>query len=146
MEEARVRQGLGAVGFQDQPAELRLLLRQRLFFLFSGESARHIQIGLALIASEVQHFKGAEGFAGSFQLALHLNQSFSSRMNAELTEVGDDPFAAQLFGHGSRRAATAEKIRHQIAFVAAGLDNAVNERFWLLCWLAKFLGRNSSHV
>ena len=53
-------------------------------------------------------------------------------MDAELAEVGGDPFAPELFGHGGGRAAAAEEVRHQVAFVAAGFDDAFEQCFGLL--------------
>ena len=136
VEETSIRQRLGAVGFQDQLTELRLLLRQRLFFLLSSEPSGNIQIGLAFVAAQVQHLEGAEGLTGGFQLALDLNQPLARRVNPELAEVGSDPFAAQIFGHSRRRAATTEKVRHQIAFVTAEFENALKQLLRLLCRIA----------
>jgi hypothetical protein len=84
-----------------------------------------VEIGLALVAAEVEHLEGAEGLAAGLQLALHLDEPLAGGVDAELAEVGGDPFAPELFGHGGGRAAPAEKVRHQIAFVAAGFDDAL---------------------
>lgn len=120
MEEACVRQRLGSIGVQDEFPKFRLLLGKRLFFFLAGEPPGNVQIGLALVAAKVEHLKGAERFTGGLQFALDLNEPLARRVNPELAEVRGDPFAAKLFRHSSRRAASAEKVRHQIAFVAAG--------------------------
>jgi hypothetical protein len=121
---ARVRQRFGAVGFQDQIAKLAFLFRQRLGFLFGRQARADIEICLTFVGAEIQDFKGAERFAFGFQFALHLDEPFACGVDAELAEVCGDLFAPELFGHGGGRAAAAEKIRHQIAFVAAGFDNS----------------------
>jgi hypothetical protein len=123
---------LGAVGFQDQIAELLFLAGERLFLLFAGEPPGDVEIGLALVAAEVEHLEGAEGFAAGFQLALHLDEPLARGVDAELAEVGGDPFAPELFGHGGGRAAAAEKVRHQIAFVAAGFEDTFKQAHGLL--------------
>ena len=56
-----VRQRLGAIGLQDQVAELLLLPCERLLFLLAREPAGDVQVDLALVAAEVQHLEGAEG-------------------------------------------------------------------------------------
>ena len=89
-------------------------------------AALQTEIGLTLVAAEVQHLEGAERFPIGLQLTLDLDQSFSSRVNPELAEVCGDPFTPELLGHSRSRAATAEEVRHQIAFVAAGFDNPFN--------------------
>ena len=57
----------------------------------------------------------------------------------ELAEIGGDPFAPELFGHGGGRAAAAEKVGHEIAFVAAGFDDAFEQGFGLLRGIAQSL-------
>ena len=90
---------------------------------------------MAFIAAEVEDLEGAEGLAGGLLLALHADEPLAGGVDAELAEVGGDPFAPELFGHGGGRAAAAEKVRHQIAFVAARKNDSLGQFFWLLCWI-----------
>ena len=103
---------------------------------------------LALVPAEVEHLEGAEGFAGGLQLALDLDEPLARGVDAELAEVGGDPFAAEFFGHGGGRATAAEKVRHQIAFVAAGFENSFQKLFRLLGWIinALFCCRGEQHI
>ena len=91
-------------------------------FFLAVRSTADVEIGLALVAAEVEHLEGAERLAAGLQLALHLDEPLARGVDAELAEVGGNPFAPELFGHGGGRAAAAEEIRHQITFVAAGLE------------------------
>ena len=123
------------VGAQDQLAELAFLLRQRLFLLLAGQPTADVEIGLALVAAEVQHLEGAERLVGRLQLALHADQALARGVDAELAEVGGDPLAAELLGDGGGRAGAARRNRRQVAFVAAGFDDAFEQGFGLLCWI-----------
>ena len=58
---------------------------------------------------------------GGLLLALHADEPLARRVDAELAEVGGDPFAPELFGDGGGGAGAAEEVGHQIAFIAAGL-------------------------
>ena len=136
MKEACARQGLGAVGLEDQIAEFLFLTGERLLLLLAGEPPSDIEVGLALVAAEVEHLEGSERFAAGLQLALHLDEPLARGVDAELAEVGGDPLAPELFGHRRRRAAPAEKVRHQIAFVTAGIDDAFEQGFWFLCGIS----------
>src|SRR5207247_7390441 len=94
---------------------------------------------LTFVTAKIQDLKCAERFAAGLQLALHLDEPLARGVDAELAEVGGDPFAPELFGHGGGRAAAAEKVRHQIAFVAAGSEDAVKKGFGLLRWVSNAL-------
>jgi hypothetical protein len=74
VEKARIFEWLGAIGTQDEIAELPLLLRQCLLLLLAGQPAADVEIDLALVAAEVQYLEGSEGFAGFLQLTLYLDQ------------------------------------------------------------------------
>ena len=50
-----------------------------------------------------------------------------------------DPAALEALGRCDGRAATAEGIEHSFTFVAARLDNAVKQGFWLLRGIAHAL-------
>ena len=110
MEKARVRQRFGAIGFQNQIAELGFLARKRLLFLFAREPPGDDEIRLALVTAKVKHFEGAESLACGLQLTLDLDEPLARGVDAELAEVGGDPLAAQLFGHGGGCATAAEKV------------------------------------
>ena len=137
MEEAHVLQRLGAIGAQDEVAELALLLRERLFLLLASQATADVEVGLALVAAEVQHLEGAKRLAGFLQPALHLDQPLARGVDGELAEVGGDPLAAELFCHGGRGATPAEKVRYQIACVATGLNDSLQQRPRLLRWIVE---------
>ena len=94
-----------------------------------------IQIRLPLVAAKVQHFKGAEVLLGGLLLTLHADQPLARRVDAELAQIGSDPFAAQLFGDGGSRAGAAEEIGDEIALIAASSDDAFKQSFWFLGWI-----------
>ncbi len=56
---------------------------------------------LTLVLAQVENFKGAIVFAFGLQFPLHADQPLARGVNGEFAEVGDDPFASQLFGDGS---------------------------------------------
>src|SRR3989338_4805510 len=101
-----------AVGFQDQITELLFLAGEGLFLLFAGETPGNVEIGLALVATEVQHFEGPEWFASGLQLALYLDEPFARGVDAKFAEVGGDPLAPELFRHGGSRTTAAKKVCH----------------------------------
>ena len=107
-------------------------MRERLLFLFAGKTASHVEVRLAFVAAKVQDLEGAEGFACGLQFTLHLDEPLARGVDAELAEVGGDPFAPELFGHGRGRAAATEEVGHEIAFVAAGFDDAFEKGFGFL--------------
>jgi hypothetical protein len=117
----------GLVGAQDQFAELASFLRQGLFLLRAGQAAADVEIGLPLVAAQVQHLEGAEILLGGLLFALHADQALARGVDAELAQVGGDPFAAELFGHGGGRAGAAEEVGDEVAGVAAGFDDAFEE-------------------
>ena len=56
--------------------------------------------------------------------------------------VDADPAAFQAFGHVQGGAAAAEGVQHQVAFVAAGPDDALQQGFGFLGGVAEaFFGR-----
>ena len=62
-------------------------------------------------------------------------------MNGELAQVGGDPFAAQLFGHGGGSTGAAEEVGDQVAFVGRSSDDAFKESFRFLSGIARpFVG------
>ena len=117
---ATTLQRRGAVGFQDQVAELLFLAGDCPVLLFAGEPPGDVEIGLPLVAAEVEHLEGAKGLAAGLQLALHLDEPLARGVDAELAEIGGDPFAPELFGHGGGRTAAAKEIGHEVAGIAAG--------------------------
>ena len=56
-----------------------------------------------------------------------------------MRDVDADPAALQTLGDGDRRPAPAERVEDDIALVAAGLDDALQEGFWLLGGVAQSL-------
>ena len=144
MEEAGLRQRLRAIGLQDQVAELLFLAGERLLLLLAGEPAGDVQVDLALVAAEVQDFERAERFVNGLPLALDLNEPLARGVNGELAEIGDDPLAAQLLGHGGRRAAAAEEIGDEVTLVAAGTDNSLEQGLWLLGRISPPIRRSTS--
>lgn len=64
VEERFVFQRRGAIGAENEVAELALLAGERIGLLFGREIAADIQVSLALVAPEVQHLEGTEGLAG----------------------------------------------------------------------------------
>ena len=81
-------------------------------------------IVLALVLAQVQNLEGAVVLALCLQLPLHADHALARRVDGELAQVAGDPFAPQLFGHGRRRAGTAEEVSDEIAFVGGGFDDA----------------------
>ena len=97
--------------------------------LLAAQAAGNIQVGLPLVAPEVEHFKRAEGLACRLRFPLHLDQPLAGGVDAELAQVRGNPLAPQLLRHRRRGAGTAEEIGDEIAFVRAGVDNAFEKGF-----------------
>src|SRR5437867_3871182 len=56
-----------------------------------------------------------------------------------MRNVNPDPATLQPLGNGDRGSASAERVKHKIAFAAARLDDPLKQRFRLLRWIAKTL-------
>jgi len=97
------------------------------------------RVRLTLVAAQVQHLEGAEIFVRRLQLTLHADQALARGVDPELAEVRGDPLAAQFLRYRRRSAGAAEEIGDQIAFVAAGLDNAFEQSFGFLGGVADVL-------
>src|SRR5690606_38334909 len=108
---------LALVGAQDQLAELGFLLRQRLLALLRTEPATDVEVGLALVASEVEQFEGAKRLVGGLELALHADQALASSVNRELAQISADPFATKPFCYSGRGPRPNKKICHKIALI-----------------------------
>ena len=104
---------LRPVGAQDQVAELAFLLGERLRLLLGAQTPADVEIGLALVAAEVEHLEGAERLVRRLQLALHADEPLARGVDGELAEIGGDPFATELFRDGGGRAGAAEEIGDQ---------------------------------
>jgi hypothetical protein len=139
MKEPILRQRLGAIRSEYQLSELLLLARQGLFLFRAREPPANVQVGLAFVAAEVEDLEGAKRLAGGLELALHLNEALARGVDGELSEIGGDPFAAELFGDGGGRAGADEEIGDQVAGVAAGFDDAFEEGFGFLSGIAERL-------
>ena len=74
-------------------------------------------IMLAFVFAEVQDFERAERLSSALQLALDADEPLARGVDGELAQVADDPFAAELFSHGGRRARAAEEIGDDVVFV-----------------------------
>ena len=127
----------GFVSLQDQIAELLFLAGDCPVLLFAGEPPGDVEIGLALVAAEVEHLEGAEGLAAGLQLALHLDEPLARGVDAELAEVGGDPLAPELFRHRRRRAAAAEEIGHEVAGIGGCFQYPPQKRLRLLRGIIK---------
>ena len=87
---------------------------------------------LAFVAPEIVNIKSPVRLACGVKLALEFDQAFAGRMNRKAPEVRHDPASPQTFCHRARRAAAAEEIRDEVAFVAAGADDAFEDGFGFL--------------
>src|SRR5687767_3838140 len=87
VKEPRLRKRLGAIGLQDEITKLLLLPRKRLLPLLTGESARHVQINLTLVAAQIEHLEGTERLVGGLSLALDIDQTLSGRVDRELSKI-----------------------------------------------------------
>ena len=134
MEEAGLRQWLGAIGLQDQVAKLLLPAGERLLLLLllTGEPAGDVQVDLTFVSSQVQNFERTERVVHGLPLALDLNEPLARGVDGELAEVGDEPLASQLLGNGSGRPAAAEEVGHKVALIAAVQNDACQQDLRLL--------------
>ena len=141
---------------QRPPLELILvLLRQRGRFVGCGGLADDMDDGLGRDAfhsvpgfrfgvrdavESVPTGRGSAGAADEFHAAfVGVEQPRLDERDGELRDVDANPVAAQLLGGVNRRAAAAEWVEHQIAGVAAGLDDALQQGDGLLRWVVKAL-------
>ena len=58
---------------------------------------------------------------------VHVDEALAHDHDGGLADVGKDPFAAQLFGDGARRARSCEEIGDDGAFVRGSLDDALKQ-------------------
>ena len=74
-------------------------------------------------------------------------QSALHKIDGQISDVDSNPAALEAFGHGNGRATAAEGIENDIPLVAAGLDDPLEESFWLLRGVAQaFLGARVNRV
>ncbi len=64
-------------------------------------------------------------------------QALLDEGDGEMRNVDADPAAVQALGHVQGGAAAAEGVQHQVAFVAAGSDDALQQGFGLLGGVAE---------
>src|SRR6185312_15434050 len=105
---------------------------QRLFLLRAAQATADIEIGLALVATQVQHLERAEILVGRLELTLHTDQALACGMDGELAEVAGDPLAAKLFSNGGGGAGAPKEIGDQVALVATGFNDAFEQGLRLL--------------
>ena len=75
------------------------------------------------------------------EIACFANHAIFDQFSGFGRYVNANPFTLCLFSRNAGRSATAERIQHHIAFVAAGPDDAIQQSQWLLRWIADaFLG------
>ncbi len=96
---------------------------------------------LALVLAQVEDFEGAVVLALGLQLALHADHALAGGVDGELAQVGDDPLAAQLLRHRGGGAGAAEEVGDEIAFVGGGFDDAFEQGFGFLGWVANVSSR-----
>jgi hypothetical protein len=106
-----------------------------LFFLFPAEPPADVEVGLALVAAEVEHLEGAERLACRLQIPLHLDQPLAGGVDAELAEIAGDPLAPELFSHGGGGAGTAEEIGDNVSGITARFNYANQKIFRFLRWV-----------
>ena len=87
---------------------------------------------LPLVAAEVVNVERAIRLAFVVKLALKLDQALAAGVDGEPPEVGHDPAPPQPLGHCAGRAAAAEEVGDEIAFVGAGFDDAFEKGFGFL--------------
>ena len=122
----------GAVGAQDQVEEGGFLFLQLLLLFGLAQVGVDADVVLALVLAQVEDFEGAVVLAFGLQLPLHADQPLAGGVDGELAQVGDDPLAAQFFGHGGRGAGAAEEVGDEVAFVGGGFDDAFEQGFGFL--------------
>ena len=66
-------------------------------------------------------------------------QPLARGVDGEAAQVAGDPAAAQLFGDGRGGAAAAEAVEDEVALVRGGIDDAFEEGFGFLGWIADSL-------
>ena len=64
-------------------------------------------------------------------------EPFLDERNGEVRDVYADPLAVELLRGVNGCAATAERVEHHVAFVAAGGNDAFQQGQRLLCWITK---------
>ena len=87
---------------------------------------------LAFVTAEVVNVESTIRLAFVVQFALQFDEALAAGVDGEPAEVRHDPATPQPLRHRARRAAAAEKIGNEVAFVAAGLDDAFEKCFGFL--------------
>jgi hypothetical protein len=72
-------------------------------FLESRQTTTNVQISLTLIAAEIEYLKGPKGLLGGLSFTLNADQPLTCSVDAELSQVGRDPFAPEFFRYGGCR-------------------------------------------
>ena len=90
---------------------------------------------LCKISGRVHIFRGAGHLKGAIRECLA--DTLSDQGNGEVRDVDAYPFAPELLGRVDRRTATAERIDHHVARVAAGPNDAFKQGYGLLRGVAE---------
>ena len=85
--------------------------------------------GLALVLAQVLYHERPHVGDGE--------QPLARRLDGEAPEIRRNPAPAQLLGHCGGRARAAETVKHKIAFVGGGFDDALEQGFGFLSGIAK---------
>ena|SRR5436309_14508471 len=96
---------------------------------------------LPLVAAEVVNVERAIRLASFVELALELNQALAASVNREPAEIAHDPAPPEPFRYRASRPAAAEEVGDEIAFVAAGFDDAFENGFGFLSGVAEILSQ-----
>src|ERR1035437_6397348 len=92
---------------------------------------------MSLLTSGATGFRAAHKFQAA---AVCVLQAVFDEGNRELRHVYADPVPAILLRCVNRRAATAEGVEHEVAGIAAGLDDSLQQCHGLLRWISEAFG------
>ena len=87
---------------------------------------------LPFISAQVVDVEGPVGLAIRLELALEVDEALSAGVDGEAPKVAHDPAAAQPLSNSTGGAGAAEDIRHEVALIGGGTDDALQEGFGLL--------------
>src|SRR5260370_4001460 len=72
---------------------------------------------------------------------MRINQAMLDETDCQMSDIDTYPSAVKTLGRRYRRATATERVEHDIALVAAAINNSLKQGFGLLCGISETLCR-----
>ena len=97
-----------------------------------------VQVRQFLRAAEI---RGLAAFLKLNVIAESVFEPAFDEIDGEVSDINANPLPTELLRRVNRRAATAKRIKHDVALVAAGFNDAFQQHLWFLRWITETLSR-----